>query len=55
MGQLEGGHKDLVEYFISKGANDWNMGVRYAAHGDHKDLVEYFQQKIRHQHGLVTN
>ena len=42
---VQGGHKDLVEYFISKGANDWNWGMDRAAQGGHKDLVEFFISK----------
>ncbi len=40
-----GGHKNLVEFFIKKGANDWNWGMRGAAEGGHKDLVEFFIDK----------
>ena len=45
-----GGHKDLVEFFISKGANDWNWGMRGAAEGGHQDLVDFFVAK-----GVVEN
>ena len=34
------GHKEIVEFMISKGANDWNGGLEYACTGGHKDLVE---------------
>ena len=44
-GAARGGHKDLVNLFISKGANDWDMGMHGAAQGGHKDLVEYFISK----------
>ena len=47
---LANGHKDLVEFFISKGADDWNEGMQYAAIGGHKDLVEFFISK-----GLESN
>ena len=40
-----GGLKDLVDFFISKGANDWNHGMWYAALGGHKDLVDFFISK----------
>ena len=40
-----GGDKDLVDFFISKGANDWNYGMFYAAQGGHKDLAEFFISK----------
>src|SRR3989344_4264525 len=38
----KGGHKELVEFFIQKGANDWNWGMRCAAEGGHKELVDLF-------------
>jgi hypothetical protein len=44
-GAANGGHKDLIDYFISKGADDWNAGLRGAAGGNHKDLVEFFISK----------
>jgi len=34
--------KDLVLYFVSQGANDWNWGMCGAACGGHLDLVLYF-------------
>ena len=37
-----GGHRDLVDFFIEKGASDWEEGMRSAARGGHKDLVEFF-------------
>ena len=40
-----GGHKDLVEIFISEGADNWNYGLHRAAQGGHKDLVEFFIEK----------
>jgi len=33
---------DLVEYFVSRGANDWNWSMWYAAVSGHMDLVFYF-------------
>ena len=41
-GAALGGHKDLVEFFITKGANNWDRGMTQAALGGHKDLVEFF-------------
>ena len=38
----EGGHKDLVDFFISKGANYWNWGLLGAAKGGNKDLLDFF-------------
>ncbi len=45
-GAAEGGHKDFVEFFIKKGANNWNWGMGSAALGGHKDLVEFFKKKL---------
>ena len=28
-----------------KGADNWNLGMNYAAQGEHKDLVEFFIEK----------
>ena len=41
----EGGHRDLVDFFISKGANNWNMAMYYAAERGHRDLVDFFISK----------
>ena len=41
----KGGHKELVEFFIEKGADEWNEGMEYAARGGHKDLVDFFISK----------
>ena len=45
----KGGHRDLVDFFISKGADFWNKGadnwnraMYYAAQGGHRDLVDFF-------------
>ena len=42
----KGGHKDLVKFFISKGANGWVWGMAGAAEGGHNDLVEFFKTKL---------
>ena len=44
-GAALGGHKELVEFFIEKGANMWNRGMMYAAEGGHKELVDFFIEK----------
>ena len=36
------GHRDLVDFFILKGADGWNLGLAGAAQGGHKDLVDFF-------------
>ena len=41
----KGGDKDLVDFFISKGANQWDWGMEGAAEGGHKDLVDFFISK----------
>ena len=35
-----GGHKELVELMIAKGANNWNQGLYGACRGGHKELAE---------------
>lgn len=37
--------KDLVLFFIEKGAFLWNAGMRAAAQGGHIDLIEFFIEK----------
>lgn len=39
------GNKNLVEYFISKGAKDFDEGLKAAAEGGHINLVDYFLNK----------
>jgi hypothetical protein len=40
MGAAQGGHKDLVDFFIELGANE-------SAYGGQKDLVEFFLEKAK--------
>ena len=39
------GHRDLVEYFICKGVDDWNGGMFYVVEGGHQDLIDFFISK----------
>jgi hypothetical protein len=41
----EKGDKDLVRFFIQKGANNWDWGMYVAARGGHRGLVEFFIEK----------
>ena len=41
----KGGYKDLVEFFIQKGADNWNYGMIGAAEGGSLDLVKFFIDK----------
>ena len=41
----QGGSLDLVKFFISKGANNREMGMRGAAQGGSLDLVKFFINK----------
>ena len=34
-----GGHIDIVNLMIAKGANNWNYGLRHACRGGHIDIV----------------
>ena len=38
-----GGHRDLVDFFISKGVNvnNWNWALHAASQGGHRDLVDH--------------
>jgi hypothetical protein len=40
-----GGHRDLVDLFIAKGANDWDIALYRASRGGHRDLVDLFIAK----------
>src|SRR3989344_3238609 len=44
-GAAEGGHKELVDLFVKKGANNWDWGMHGAAEGGHKELVDLFVKK----------
>ena len=39
------GYRDLVDFFIEKGANNWNLGMCFAVRGGHRDLIEFFIEK----------
>jgi len=43
----KGGMKniDLIQFFIQKGADNWDLGMEAAAEGGHKDLVQFFIEK----------
>ena len=41
----QAGNLSLVEYFIGKGACNWNWGMVGAVEGRHKFLIEYFISK----------
>ena len=38
-GACRGGHLELVNLMISRGARDWNYGLHYACHGGHLELA----------------
>ena len=40
------GDVDLVLYFVSQGANDWDSGMYWAICGGHEKLVEFFNSKM---------
>jgi ankyrin repeat protein len=44
-GACHGGHKNLVDFLISKGANDWGRGLYGACQGGHRELVELMISK----------
>ena len=39
-GACHGGHRDLAELMIAKGAINWDWGLGGACHGGHRDIVE---------------
>jgi hypothetical protein len=46
VGAAEGGHKELVDFFIEKGADNWNLGMEGSIEGGHRELVNFFQNKL---------
>jgi hypothetical protein len=36
---------NLIDFFIEKGANNWNLGMCGAAEGGHKELIDFFIEK----------
>ena len=36
------GDRELVEFFIEKGATEWDWGLQSASKGGHRELVEFF-------------
>lgn len=42
----KGGHQDLVEFFIVKGANNWDWGIRFASRGGHRCMVKFLEAKM---------
>lgn len=54
-GAARGGHRDLIDYFISKGAQDWYWGAEGARIGGHQDLIEFFHAKIKSKKDTFVN
>lgn len=44
-GFCEGGHKELVEFIISRGATYWDWGLASACRGGHPELVRFMISK----------
>jgi len=44
-GAAIGGHQELVNFFIEKGARNWNWGWWGAIQGRHHDLIDFFLSK----------
>ena len=38
----KGGHRELVDFFIFKGANNWGLALAGAAKGAQHDLIDFF-------------
>lgn len=45
LASAEKGNINLIEYFISKGANFWSWGVEGAIKGGHINMIDYFISK----------
>ena len=44
-GACEGGHRELTEWMVEKGARDWNLGLRSACQGGHRGIAEWMIDK----------
>ena len=42
-GAAYGGHLDVIEYFIYRGANEWGSCILSAEDGGHTETVKFFQ------------
>ena len=40
-----GGHRELADLMIEKGATDWNWGLRMACYGGHRELADLMIEK----------
>jgi hypothetical protein len=49
----KGGHKELVDFFIQKGANDWNKGMANAAIGGHRILLISLFRKVQREENTM--
>ena len=45
VGAAAGGHKELVQLMLDKGANNYNDGLAFAALGGHMDIVQLMLDK----------
>lgn len=54
-GAAEGGHRDLVELFIQRGADNWIKGATGAARGGHEDLVDFFMARTDRREDLLDS
>jgi len=46
-GAAHGGHTQLVDFFIQKGATNYREAKGYAAAGGHTELVAFFESKLQ--------
>ena len=49
LGAAEGGHKDLVDFFISQGANNWKLGLSYAKKSGNPEIIKFFEEKLKNK------
>ncbi len=45
LGAAQGNHKDLVDFFISKGANNWDKSLVESVKHNQKDMIDFFISK----------
>jgi hypothetical protein len=51
----EKGHRDFIDFFIFKGANNWDKGMYGAAKGGHIGLVHFFIDKGANNWSLLLD
>ncbi len=45
LGAAQGNHKDLVDFFLSKGADNWDKSLVESVKHNQKDMIDFFISK----------